>query len=682
VSSAADPESRHYGPYEVRISRPDKELFPESGITKRDLVDHAERVAEVMLPHVEDRPVTMHRFPDGIGAEGFYHKAMPDHFPDWVRHVRVPRKSGGAIEQVVIANQATLVLLADQGCITPHVGLARADDLETPDRLVWDLDPADSADDPFGDVRFAARRLLESLDDLALPGFVQTTGSRGLHVVVPIRRTVGFDRARGFGRRLSRRIAERHEDRLTLAARKDVRGRRLYLDVEADTFFRSANLRQKVRLAVQHPDQPRELETRLVLSLHDFTGRPRDLHRQLARMADEPAAAVLKVAWMARSVRDNLEAFDLLRGRTKPTIALCMGPFGRPSRILAPKFCGFATFAGHEADRVTAPGQPSREELARTYRITRIGPETRVFGLVGWPVEHSLGPVLHNAHFEAADRDAVYVPFPIGPGWETFTASLDALLDYEPLHLRGLSVTRPHKENLLRWARERRDDVTVDPVAADAGAANTIVVEEAGGRISVTNTDVPALVDPVLAALGRSGPDAEDLKGLRIAVVGAGGVARAAVSGFSRRGATVILYNRTREHADALAAEFAERPDEHDRPRRVVSARLEKLCDSCAHAFVNATPVGQVGGPDPEGSPIPLEEGARPGWTEQTVVMDTVYRPVRTPLLRAAEDAGCRVVTGLAMFVAQAKRQAAAWHPEDHDPRRFDVVARAVLDEA
>lgn len=226
-------ESRRYGRYVVELSRPDKVLFPDDGITKRDLADYYESVAETMLPHLAGRPLTMQRFPDGIGREGFYEKRAPGHFPDWVGRATFSTAEGEPITQIVCENTATLVYLADQACITPHVWLSRVDDLDAPDRLIFDLDPPD---DDFGAVRQAARDLHDLLEELELATFVMTTGSRGLHVVVPLDRVADFDAARRFARDVADLLVGRRPDDYTTAARVAKRGDRLYLDTGRNAY--------------------------------------------------------------------------------------------------------------------------------------------------------------------------------------------------------------------------------------------------------------------------------------------------------------------------------------------------------------------------------------------------------------------------------------------------------------
>jgi bifunctional non-homologous end joining protein LigD len=224
----------------VAISKPDKELFPKSGVgpavTKLDLARYYESVAEVMLPHLKDRPVNMQRFPDGIGASSFYEKKVPSHFPGFVATTEVAT-SDGRQRQVLVNDARSLVYLAQQACVTPHPWLCRADDLNRPDRLVIDLDPSVPGLDR---VRRATRLVGELLDDLGLTSVVKTTGSRGYHVVVPLRRATSFDDVRTFARDAAQVLVDREPDLLTLEARKAKRGHRVLIDIQRNAYGQTA----------------------------------------------------------------------------------------------------------------------------------------------------------------------------------------------------------------------------------------------------------------------------------------------------------------------------------------------------------------------------------------------------------------------------------------------------------
>jgi 3-dehydroquinate dehydratase/shikimate dehydrogenase len=254
-------------------------------------------------------------------------------------------------------------------------------------------------------------------------------------------------------------------DRLILLAKAAEAGA-AYVDVELD--------RSLPRAQPYIEQVPREHRPGVIVSSHDFKGRPDRLYNLIAEM-NASIAEVNKIVWTARSLRDNLEAFEILTTRQKPTIALCMGEAGILSRILAKKFGAFLTFASLSTGAETAPGQVSIHDMKRLYRWEALNPNTKVFGVVGSPVAHSMSPAIHNAAFEHVGFDGVYVPLLVNPGYESFKAFMESFLAFTPLHLGGLSVTIPHKENALRYLQEKGG--AIDPLAESIGALNTIVIE-------------------------------------------------------------------------------------------------------------------------------------------------------------------------------------------------------------
>jgi bifunctional non-homologous end joining protein LigD len=220
----------------IEISRPDKVLFPDPGVTKAELAEYYERVAPAMLPHLRERPLNLWLFPDGIEKRGILRQQMPDHFPEWIRRVTTPKK-GGSVTHAVCNDADTLVYLAGQACVTPHNWLSRVDKLDRPDRIVFDLDPTQH---DFGSVRRAARELGDLLRELGLKPHAMTTGSRGVHVVTPIRRDKEFDHVRAFARDVARVMAARDPGGLTVEQRKNKRGDRIFIDVGRNAYAQTA----------------------------------------------------------------------------------------------------------------------------------------------------------------------------------------------------------------------------------------------------------------------------------------------------------------------------------------------------------------------------------------------------------------------------------------------------------
>jgi bifunctional non-homologous end joining protein LigD len=221
----------------VELSHPDKVLFPDDGITKADIAGYYEGVAEWMLPHVRERPISMQRFPDGIARHGFFHKDAPDYFPDWIARAELP-KSGGTITHALIENADTLRYLANQNTITPHVWLSRADRPHQPDRLVFDLDPEAGSD--FATVRRAARWTAELLEELELVPFAQVTGSKGIHIWTPLRRRADTEDVKAIARGAAQVLAERHPKELTTEFRKAKREGRILVDVARNGYAQTA----------------------------------------------------------------------------------------------------------------------------------------------------------------------------------------------------------------------------------------------------------------------------------------------------------------------------------------------------------------------------------------------------------------------------------------------------------
>ena len=243
---------RRTGRHRVELSNTDKVLFPDSGITKGDLIEHYREIAGSMLPHLKDRPITLHRFPDGIDADGFFQQRSADFFPDWIRTRKTPRagKRGEPVEHVLCNDVDTLVYLANLGTITLHGWLSRASDLERPDRLIFDLDPAD---EDFGPVRRAARQVVELMQELGMNPHAMTTGSRGLHLAAPLRADLDFERVRDLASDMAAWLADRHPDRLTVEQRKNKRGGRIYLDVMRNAYGQTAVVPYSVRAKAGAP---------------------------------------------------------------------------------------------------------------------------------------------------------------------------------------------------------------------------------------------------------------------------------------------------------------------------------------------------------------------------------------------------------------------------------------------
>ena len=370
--------------------------------------------------------------------------------------------------------------------------------------------------------------------------------------------------------------------------------------------------------------------SRVIISHHDFSGVPHDLSRIYERLAATPAA-VIKIAVHANDIVDCIPIFNLLdraRAEGRELIAIAMGNAGLPTRILGPSRGAFLTYAALQDDSATAPGQITAQKLRSLYHVDKIDRETMICGLVGLPVMHSVSPHMHNAAFDSAGINGVYLPLEVRDVKTFITRMIHPLTRELDWNVRGLSVTAPHKPvvvECLDW---------IEPEAREIGAVNTIVVD--GDKLCGFNTDAAGFIDPLLKL-------ESSLSGLRVAVIGAGGAARAAVWALRRQNANVTSFARDVAKARALGQSF--------------DVSYESLASASFANYdlvINATPLGS--GELIDQTPANAEQlaGAR-------YVYDLVYNPIETRLLKEARKAGCKTVRGLEMLVAQAKIQFELW---------------------
>jgi bifunctional non-homologous end joining protein LigD len=265
------------------ITHPEKVLFPEDGITKGELAAYYEQVASLLLPHLRGRPVTMERYPEGIGKPGFWQKDVSKGFPDWLERVTVPKK-GGTVHHPIVRDARGLLWLANQNCITPHVWTSRAPRLGQPDLCVFDLDP--SREDP-EELRTAALGLRDLLAELGLPSWLKTTGSKGFHIVVPLDGRADFGEVSRFAEGVGRVLIGRQPERLTYEFSKADRGGRILVDVGRNhpgaTFAAAYAVRARAGAPVSAPCSWEELERREV---GPRTLTLRTLPARLARIGD------------------------------------------------------------------------------------------------------------------------------------------------------------------------------------------------------------------------------------------------------------------------------------------------------------------------------------------------------------------------------------------------------------
>jgi 3-dehydroquinate dehydratase/shikimate dehydrogenase len=358
----------------------------------------------------------------------------------------------------------------------------------------------------------------------------------------------------------------------------------------------------------------------LLISYHDFT-RTRSLEQAADRIeAFKPD--FVKIVSTARSLADNLAILRLIEDRSLSAhvVGIAMGEEGILSRVLGPRAGGSFTFASFSEETETAPGQVDARTLREVYRIEQLDQATRIFGVAGNPIAHSLSPLMHNAAFRREVVNAVMLPLK--------AKSLDDLLTVvRELPLAGVAVTMPLKQEVLPHL------ANMDPLTARIGACNTLRTG-ADGKLYGFNTDVAGVIRPLEKRLR--------LRGARVAVLGAGGAARAAVFGLVEQGAEVYVINRTHQTAVTLA-----------RQAKAKSLKHEAFAKQRFDVLINSTPCGMKG--NKQTMPI------APSELNAGLVFDMVYNPIETPLLALARSRGIPVITGVEMFVQQGARQFEIW---------------------
>jgi 3-dehydroquinate dehydratase/shikimate dehydrogenase len=357
------------------------------------------------------------------------------------------------------------------------------------------------------------------------------------------------------------------------------------------------------------------MPSKVLLSVHDFERTPPFPKKiEVPKHGDVDA---MKIAAAATAIGDSVRLLALARS-SRNFVAVPMGEIGLPARILALREGSALAYA--PVEQATAPGQVSLRDTMHLYRAHELTRRTRVYGVIGDPIGHSLSPLMHNTGFIARRLDAVYLPFLVHQ-------LKDFLAAIAPLGIRGFSVTIPHKQTILKYLKE------CEPLAGEIGAVNTVVVR-GDGSLHGYNTDYIG----VLAALERK----MALRGSRVLIFGAGGAARAAAFAMARAGAKVVICARREKQAHQLARAVGGETV----PRRALGS--ENFA-----AVINATPVGMH--PHSNISPLSARE------LNCRIVMDLIYRPQRTTLLNIARNKGLATVSGVEMFVAQGAAQWELW---------------------
>ncbi len=406
-----------------------------------------------------------------------------------------------------------------------------------------------------------------------------------------------------------------------------------FIDAEYENFLSTEN-QERIKLALSQVSKGRP-----IISAHNFKTKFANiskLHRDI--LAVYPAA-IPKLVYTANHINDCFEAFDLLHQTSGERIVFCMGAAGLVSRIIAKKLNSLLTFAKLDDKTATAPGQVTIEQLKGLYRWDDIDSDTELFGVIASPVAHSLSPAIFNACFADKGMNRLYLPLLVEGGKQEFDQFMRNILARGWLGFAGFSVTIPHKQNALDYVRQKQG--FIEPLAERIGAANTLTIDGSRvtsheSRINAYNTDYAGALDAITSALGIT---RSDLKDTPVAVIGAGGVARAIVAGLSDAGAQICIYNRTVEKAKKLAAEF-----------NCDFASLDDLPNLKAKLLINCTSIGMH--PNVDATPLPKE-----CIKKDMVVFDAVYNPAETLLLKQAKEVGAKTIDGLSIFINQAASQ-------------------------
>ena len=291
--------------HRIDLSNLDKVFYEKAGVTKGDVIEYYRRIYPTMASHLAERPLTLHRYPDGISGEGFYQKEAPDYIPGYVDTVEIEKVEGGTQPQMVCNSRETLVYLANLGTITFHVWLSRSDRLHLPDKLIFDLDPPGDDFEPVREAAFDLRQLLKELD---LDSYVMTTGSAGLHAAVPLKRKLDFDHVRRVASAVSSHLASRHPDKYTTEVRKAKRKGRLFLDVARNSYGQTSvapySLRAREECSVATPLEWDELHDS---DLHSKSYTIDNIFRRLGQK-DDPWKGFYEDSYSLGGLEGRIEA--------------------------------------------------------------------------------------------------------------------------------------------------------------------------------------------------------------------------------------------------------------------------------------------------------------------------------------------------------------------------------------
>lgn len=373
----------------------------------------------------------------------------------------------------------------------------------------------------------------------------------------------------------------------------------------------------------------------VIVSNHNFDTLPDDFEARLSRM-DKYRGVIRKLAYMPADITESFSALDSLyqaQQSGQPQIAMAMGESGLISRLLAKKLSAKVAFASLTVQQASALGQVDVVRMDALYLWSKQNKDTLIYGVIGAPIGHSMSPAIHNGAFLETNFNGLYIPLLVAPTQAVFDQFMDNIVARPWLGMRGFSVTIPHKQHALDYIISHGGHV--EPLAKRIGAVNTIIIDDKG-VLSAFNTDYSGSLDAICEVMSivRS-----DFKGLPVAIMGAGGVARALVAGLVDNGAKVTICNRTIATAQQLAASFD-----------CAYGDMNAIYDIDAKLIINCTSLGMH--PNTDNTSVNSDY-----FKKDMAVFDTVYNPQETRFLREAKAAGCKTIDGVSMFVNQAADQ-------------------------
>lgn len=367
-------------------------------------------------------------------------------------------------------------------------------------------------------------------------------------------------------------------------------------------------------------------DAKIIISYHNFKETPNNISEIFSKL-NSTDADIIKIATTAAKLADNLKIIELIKNRKnsgKPIIGLCMGPLGEISRILAPLYGSFLAFASLEKDKESAPGQIPAETLRDIYRLNELKQGFKIYGIIGNPVSESKGYLIHNALFKKNKLNSVYLNFQV--------SSLEEFMKNFPGLLSGFSVTMPHKEEIMKYLDN------IDPTAKKIGAVNTVISKN--GKLIGYNTDITGAINAIEAKT--------QIKNKNVAIIGAGGAARAIAVGILEKQGKLTILNRTVEKAEKLAKEL-----------NCSFGPLEDFKNLKTGILINSTSVGMH--PNIDKTPIDTKN------VKDIIVFDAIYNPQKTKLLKEAEKNNCTIISGIEMFINQAAEQFRIWTGKEAD---------------